>query len=265
MTEQYFKPGDLVWAKLDTYPYWPAKIASQCITDELKACMGEEGIAVLFLGIELTYSLVNKDCIKNFEECFDVYSRAKVRKTSKDDFERALEMAKVADTIEEPPLELDEEERIVKAIKIDNMNGKEQPIENVKKMKRSEEKSGGAAPGNRSETISKMQINVDTKMITVQEASNEVKNEISVDEKVATAEVAQKENKSNTQHEEHIGSEQENGRKGKIVEQASSEKENQDAKSDDVSMTEVSIDGKHVLASNEDASKSGTGLNANSN
>lgn len=107
-----FKPGDLVWAKLDDYPYWPGKIASECIEKELKSFKNEEeGIAILFFGTELTYALVSPDCIKNFEENFEAYSRAKVRKTIKIDFEAALEMAKTADTIVEPPLELDEDER----------------------------------------------------------------------------------------------------------------------------------------------------------
>lgn len=109
--EEKFKPGDLVWAKLEDYPYWPGKIAPECITEELRSFKEESGVGVLFFGPELTYGLVDEDCLKNFEKNFKEYSRAKIRKTIKAEFEAALELAAVADTVENPPLELDEEEK----------------------------------------------------------------------------------------------------------------------------------------------------------
>lgn len=129
-----FKTGDLVWAKLEGHPYWPGKIASECITNELKSFKDEEGVAVLFFGLELTYGLVREDCIKNFEKNYKEYSRTKIKKSSKEDFEAALELAKKPESVEEPPLELDEEEEKIKIAKEESLME-----ENQKKMKMSPE------------------------------------------------------------------------------------------------------------------------------
>ncbi|KAM0679615.1 putative oxidoreductase glyr1 [Glugoides intestinalis] len=102
-----FESGELVWAKMDGYPFWPGKIAQSCITEELKAVKGEEGMAILFFGKELTYGLVSKDFLEAFLENYDKYSSVDIEESMKDDFDAAIEFAKSGVSIEDPPLELD--------------------------------------------------------------------------------------------------------------------------------------------------------------
>lgn len=105
-----FKERELVWARMDGYPFWPARIASESIAKQLKAFRNAEGIVVLFFGVELTYGIVPEEDVKEFDTNFIEYSRAKSRKSIKVDFETALEMARKSNTIEDPPLELDMEQ-----------------------------------------------------------------------------------------------------------------------------------------------------------
>lgn len=114
-----FKCGDLVWAKFDDYPYWPARIAKDCITEELREFRSYDGVAVLFFGPQLMYDLVQKENIKSFEENFDLYSKPKkLDKETKFDFEEAVKQARSKELIEDPPLELEEEKRITKKIRV---------------------------------------------------------------------------------------------------------------------------------------------------
>lgn len=102
-----FEPGELVWARMDGYPYWPGKIAQKCITEELKTVKGEEGFGILFFGKELTYGLVAKDSLVEFEENCDKYSSVDIDESIKADFDAAVDFAKSGVKIEDPPLELD--------------------------------------------------------------------------------------------------------------------------------------------------------------
>lgn len=241
---EHFKPGDLVWAKLDDYPYWPAKVASQCIADELKTCKEDEGVAVLFLGTELTYSLVNEDCVKDFEKNFAVYSRTKVRKTSKEDFERALEMAKVADTVEEPPLELDEEEEVAKATKMSSVHNREQAESKTKKAKKPE--------GKNEKTVSETK-GIDKTTVGETDTVNRYLNAACGSASIPGA--AQKESKSDVQHETNVGLKQRNKKLNKATRQGDSERENHNVKEDDVFMNEVGVESKRAIVPDEDVSK----------
>lgn len=128
-----FKSGDLVWAKFDDYPYWPARIAKECVTEELKEFRERDGVGILFFGFQLTYDLVNKRNIKDFEKNFDLYSNPKnIDKNMKSEFKEALRQAVSKEVIEDPILELEEEKRNNKKSKASKSKAKNPAVVKVK-------------------------------------------------------------------------------------------------------------------------------------
>lgn len=61
-------PGEVVWAQLDGYPYWPAKIAPVHIQ---KIYGSEEEVVVMFFDKATSYGLIREKNIKNFGLFFD--------------------------------------------------------------------------------------------------------------------------------------------------------------------------------------------------
>jgi len=114
-----FSVGDLVWAKAEGFPFWPGRIASKAVEDELKTFKNHEGKAVLFFGEELTYSLVEEKSIKPFTKSTDIKYTGPA--DLKEEFKIAVKMALENKDFEEPPLELNEEERMLKQVKYDIM------------------------------------------------------------------------------------------------------------------------------------------------
>lgn len=114
MARENFSEGEIVWAKLGDFPYWPSKIASEAVGNELREFKEEAGVAVLFLGKQLTFGLVNEKNVKSFKENLDQFKNAKGSQDEQEDFEEALKMAKNGAKFAEPPLELFEEDRPVK-------------------------------------------------------------------------------------------------------------------------------------------------------
>lgn len=108
-----FEVGDLVWCKGDDFPYWPARIANKAVESELKEFRNAEGIAVLFFGSELTYDLVKPSQLIKFDPNTS-HGNFYGSKSLKKDFKVAMEMIQKEKTINDPPLELNEEERSTK-------------------------------------------------------------------------------------------------------------------------------------------------------
>lgn len=157
-----FNPGDRVWAKMDGYPFWPGKIASECITKELREFKDEEdGLAVLFFGKELTYGLVDEDSIVPFDENFDKYSKVKLDESSKHDFDAAIEIASSQMHIEDPPLEMDEEDRVVKKAKkskksvSENIDMKKEKLKDSSAQENEEASISSAEEESKSESVEK--------------------------------------------------------------------------------------------------------------
>lgn len=95
-----FKTGEIVWAKFDDFPYWPARICSPDLTQQLIAYKGYEGVGILFFGKELTYALIKESKIKPFDEFYEKY----VGGSTDADFKKAIEMAKSNEDFIEPSL-----------------------------------------------------------------------------------------------------------------------------------------------------------------
>ena len=57
-----FKVGDIVWAKIDGYPWWPSYVEKK---------LPEEKYTVLFLG-EKSFQTVKKDKIKDWSDNYKV-------------------------------------------------------------------------------------------------------------------------------------------------------------------------------------------------
>lgn len=108
-----FKVGDLVWAKVKGFPYWPARVANKAVEKELKEFRREEGIAVLFFGTELTYDLVPISRLERFS-LVSPHATYKGDSSNRKDFMEAMRKIEKEDTIPDPPLELDEHERALK-------------------------------------------------------------------------------------------------------------------------------------------------------
>lgn len=114
MVKKNFKDGEIVWARFEDFPYWPARIASDEVLKQLRELKDEDGIAVLFFGKELTYGLVNKQHVKNFKSHLDEYQKVKLSKADQADFEEALNIALNNNDFVDPPLEILEEDRPAK-------------------------------------------------------------------------------------------------------------------------------------------------------
>ena len=100
---RYFEPGSLVWAKFGEYPYWPAYIASEDVTKQLKAYKKTEGIGVIFFGPDPTYALVPEALIEDFEKSYTKHSKLEDDELN-DEFEVAVKMAKENKVECDPPL-----------------------------------------------------------------------------------------------------------------------------------------------------------------
>lgn len=101
-----FKQGDKVWAKMDGYPWWPAKVASDDIKHELTKSKKFDGAAILFFGSELTYGLVPYTDIANFDEFYKTYSASDIPADLQEEFSLALNMVITKFDMEDPPLEI---------------------------------------------------------------------------------------------------------------------------------------------------------------
>lgn len=70
-----FKPGDVVWAKIDGYPWWPSYVEKK---------LPEDKYTVLFLG-EKSFQTIKKDKIKDWSENYKMFvdKIKKIKKTRK--------------------------------------------------------------------------------------------------------------------------------------------------------------------------------------
>ncbi|KAF7684748.1 hypothetical protein TCON_0058 [Astathelohania contejeani] len=106
------KESKVVWAKFDEYPYWPARMATDEITETLRDQYNRnDGVGVLFFGPELSYALVDEENIKEYKEYFFRYGVLEDK-----DFLVAVEQANKAETIEDPPLDIPNRKRRKKSL-----------------------------------------------------------------------------------------------------------------------------------------------------
>lgn len=137
MGKSLFKQGEVVWAKLDDYPYWPSRIASKEIHKQMCQLKECDGVTVLFFGKELTYGLVNKEHVKNFKEYMDEFKNVKLSKSEQADFDEAMNLALNNNDFIEPPFEILESDRPSKKQKKNNYKTKENKAEEKGSKKKS--------------------------------------------------------------------------------------------------------------------------------
>jgi len=73
MTAKSFKKGDVVWAKIKGFPWWPAVIAD---VDNGENGEGETEILTNFIG-EFSHACLPPDKVANYKEYYDTYSKSK--------------------------------------------------------------------------------------------------------------------------------------------------------------------------------------------
>eukprot|EP01120_Amphizonella_sp_Union-15-10_P013462 TRINITY_DN6233_c0_g1_i1.p1 TRINITY_DN6233_c0_g1~~TRINITY_DN6233_c0_g1_i1.p1 ORF type:complete len:410 (+),score=111.18 TRINITY_DN6233_c0_g1_i1:72-1301(+) len=89
--------GDLCWAKVHFYPFWPAKrISHKNAPDRVLASKHQQGqLLVRFYGSTVTYGWINKKDILPFRQYFD--EKSKPPKDQKKSFLKAIEQAAAAE------------------------------------------------------------------------------------------------------------------------------------------------------------------------
>ncbi|KAI8811721.1 hypothetical protein BJ742DRAFT_795232 [Cladochytrium replicatum] len=149
--EQDFKPGELVWAKVKGFPWWPGRIEEEASEELLKHRRRTDALPIQFFGTR-EFSWCTKDELKPYEEFKETLSNAAKTKG----FVKAVEDSKTPEILD-TPIATPKRAPKASATSVEKSNGKRRASTGTdgpkKRARKSDASNGAKTPSKKAKAV----------------------------------------------------------------------------------------------------------------